>query len=609
MQIKSVCMFCGVGCRLSYSIDDNKIETIMPDREDPVSRGRPCVKGLSINTINPDRVTSPMVRGSNGLEPVDWEYAIEMFSEKLKDIEPEKTGWIGSGEITNEDNYAISKFAREFGSENVDSCARLCHAPTVKGFKEVIGVGCSPGKLDDIYKLDTLLLVGTNPMVTYPAMGARIMEQKSKGKLNVLYVSFWEDETSSVADHIALMDMNHVSFFLLAIIDELINRGLASDIPGFDKLVGSAREARPIYKKILDMDKVREFAEEIEKSKSFGIAHGMGVTQTYNGTATIKAVASLALLKNGRIITNRGKINIQGAGDVGIHPGPGGKTLIDFLLLEPAEFVFTSIFNPAVSMPNLKEVRKNLKRMFLVQGIPYFNATSEYADLILPTPLLIERTGTITNGENLVRPVKQVLEPPENAKQDWEIMNALGKRLGIDLGFHDIIDVTTEISKKVPRYGKIRPELFYGDSWYDQFVEIPVEPKFVDIKPTLKEFPDYPYRLTTARRLPQFNTGDLTNKSERLNAMYSSRAVLISEKDALREKLRDGELVELISPVGKLEAKIKIGYSKVPEGRLIGVFHFDDFPINELTPNVFDEETKIPNYKSVPVKIGRLTSS
>ncbi len=602
MIIQSVCTFCGVGCRLKYMVENNRINAVMPDPEDPVSKGRPCVKGLMINTLKPNRVGSPLVRGSNGFEKVSWDYAMEMIADKLKELSPENTGWVGSGEITNEDNYSIYKFAKLLGSGNVDSCARLCHAPTVKAFKEAFGVGCSPGKLDDIYTLDTLLLVGTNPMATYPAMAARIMEQKTKGKLKVLYVGFWDDETASISDHIALMRMDHVVFFLIGIINELIKQNGCKD----ERFAEHIKELSERFSGIVDQGKVKEFADVIAESKSFGVAHGMGITQTYNGTDTVRAVANLAILKNGKVVTNRGKINIQGAGDVGIHPFDNGKTLIEFMLLNPVDFTFISAFNPAVSMPNLKKLRKNLEKMFIVHATPYLNKTSEYADVVLPTPLLFERQGTVTTGENRVRPVRPVVDPPENAKQEWEILTDLGRRLGLNLGFHDVRDVTSEIARSVPRYGNIKAERFHGDAWYDQFVDLPIKERLVEMTPKLEAFEGYPYVFTTARRLPQFNTGDLTSTSERLNAVYNSRAVLMSEKDALKEGLKDGEKIRLVSPVGELEATIKIGYGKVPSGTLVGVFHFEDFPVNILTPEVFDPPTKIPSYKAVPVKIEKL---
>ncbi len=601
MQIESTCMFCGVGCRLVYNVEGSKITSILPDPSDPASKGKPCVKGLSINTIKAERVTTPLVRSSSGMDRVDWKYALDYIKDKLSTTNPEDTGWIGSGEITNEDNYAIAKFARMFGSENIDSCARLCHAPTVDGFKSILGVGCSPGRMDDIYGLDTLLLVGTNPIVTYPALGARIVEAKQRG-LHLLDIAPWHDETTSISNHLAIMRMDLAVFFLLSIVDYLIKRGLSSDIQGFEKLKESARRAREIYESIGDLEKVKEFGDVILGSERFGIAHGMGITQTYNGTATVKAIASLALLKQGVIVTNRGKVNIQGAGDVGVYPGKGGKTLIDFLLLEPADFVFTSIFNPAVSMPDLKATRRNLGRMFLVQAIPYLNTTSEYADVILPTPLLIEREGTVTTGENRVRPVRKVLTGPKNAKQEWQILTELGKEIGIDLNFRRVVDVTYEIKRTIPRYGNLRVSSFYGETWWDQFVELDMRKRFVEIKPEVKTFKRR-YILLTARRMPQFNTGDLTTKSERLNTMYSSRAVYISEKDALREGLRDGDSVRLISDAGELTAELRVGYGKIPEGILVGVFHFEDFPVNMLTPRIFDPETNIPSYKVVPVDI------
>ncbi len=594
MEIKSQCIFCGMGCRLVYETDGTRITRVRPDPSDPVSRGRPCPKGLFIHTLSPKRTTKPLARSSSGFDEVSWEYALELVKDKLDSLDPRRTGWIGSGEITNEDNYAIAKFARELGSENIDSCARLCHSPTVDVFNEMLGIPASPGRLDEIRDLDTILLVGTNPGATYPVMFQRILESRSR-KAKLLVYSPFEDETSANADLTYYGRLDYAPFFLLGVLDILLET-LTSDIPGFDRLVESVRSSRKIVKKLFSRNVLEEFAGRILESRKLGIAHGMGVTQTYNGLDTIRALVSIALLKHGTIITNRGKVNIQGCGDVGVYPGPGGKTLTEFLLLDPVDFVFMSIFNPAVSMPDLESTRKVLKKAFIVQAMPYFNETSEYADIILPTPLLYERAGTITTGENRVRLVRKVLKT--NALQEWQIFTKLG-----NWDYKSVRDVTEEIVKVVPRYQKVNPELAY--SGVDQFTETEINPRFVRINPRLKSWEDYPFILVTWRKLPQFNTGDLTNTSQVLNSMFSSRAVVISERDALKLGIRTGDKIVLESPAGSLEAEVKVGYGKIPQGIVVASFHFSDFPVNVLTPRIFNE-SMTPSYKTVPVRIRKI---
>ncbi|MDN5366682.1 MAG: formate dehydrogenase, partial [Candidatus Diapherotrites archaeon] len=114
MIVRSPCIFCGAGCRLRYVVEDGKIVQVLPDPEDPVSEGKPCIKGLSIHTLRPKRVEEPLVREGEGeFSKISWEYALELIKDRLENTAPEKTGWAGSGEITNEDNYVIQKFARE----------------------------------------------------------------------------------------------------------------------------------------------------------------------------------------------------------------------------------------------------------------------------------------------------------------------------------------------------------------------------------------------------------------------------------------------------------------------------------------------------------------
>ncbi len=589
-----------MGCRLIYSVEDNRIVRISPDPEDPVSHGMPCPKGLFINTLAPDRVTTPLVKSSSRMDEVSWDYALELMTDKLSNVDPSETGWIGSGEITNEDNYAISKFAKGLGSGNIDSCARLCHSPTVDVFNETLGIPASPGRLDEILDLDALLLVGTNPAATYPVMFHRIQKAKEKG-MKLLVISPFEDETSAHADYNAIMRLDYAPFFLLGVLDRLVG-SLSSNLPGFQDLLQSIKDSREVVRELFSNDikeEIKRFSDVILDSKKFGVAHGMGITQTYNGLDTIRTLVSIALLKDGLVLTNRGKINIQGAGDVGIFPGVGGKTLVDFLLLDPVKFVFSSIFNPALSMPDLESTRKNLSRIFLVQATPYKNETSTFANIILPTPLLYERRGTVTTGENRVRFVRRVLSPPKQALQEWEILSRVGK-----WGYKDVSEITHEITSSNPRYKGVNVKALYSGK--DQFVETQVKPRFSRINSRIERYDGFPFVLITWRKLSQFNTGDLTGTSEIMNRIFSSRAVAISERDALRMGLKTGDKVIVESPSGSLEAEVKVVYGKIPDGLLVASFHFKDFPVNVLTPRLFNE-SKTPSYKIIPVRLKKLS--
>ena len=608
MIVKSTCIFCGAGCRLKYVVEDGKIVNVLPDPEDPVSEGKPCVKGLSIPTLRPDRVTEPLVREGEGeFSRVSWEYALELIRDKLENIAPEKTGWAGSGEVPNEDNYIIQKFAREVvGSDNVDSCARLCHAPTVKAYTDMLGVPASPDYENDIYSLDLLLIVGTNPASNYPTVFSKIVAAKSKG-LKLACINTWENETGKFADYKVITRPGRMIYVVMGILHYLVyEKRMHSDIDGFEEMKHSVApfDAETVSQITgVPKDRILELAEAVYSAERIGVMHGMKYTQTYHGTDAVKALTSIALLKNGKIITERGKINIQGAGDVGISPR-FGLPLTEFLTKKPVDFFFTSIFNPARSMPHLNLVWKNLRKMFVVHATPFFNDTTDFADIVLPTPLLYEREGTVTIGERRVRYVRRVVEPPGFARQEWEFLQDLANSMGANWSYRSAKDVFYEITTRVDGYMHIDPETVYSGE--DVFAEKGVRKKrFCALNPRVVEHPGYPYTLFTARRMSQFNTGDLTGSSERLKAMFPKNVLWMNPRDMEREGIENGEVVRVESPVGAIELEVQAS-DTMPAGAVATTFHFHEVPVNVLTPLDLDPETKIPSYKTVPVRIVKI---
>ncbi len=579
-------------------MENGHIARVLPDPEDGASRGKPCVKGLALPGLEKvDRVTEPLVRGPDGLEKVDWNYALELIADALDNTDPALTTWVGSGEITNEDNYAIQKFAREvIGSENIDSCARLCHAPTVKVYKEMLGIGASPGYMDDVFDVDLILVAGTNPASNYPALFSRMV-----GK-DIAVVSSWLNDTMKFAKYRAIVRPGTIAFFLAGIVHLLIEEhGLRKDYPGFDELRESVKVYTPEKVAELTGEKkgvLLDFAEAVASAERIGVMHGMKITQTYHGSDGVRAITAIALLKDGKILTNRGKVNIQGCGDVGVVPGPGGMDMVETFVLHPVKFAFVSIMNPARSLPWLERAWENMRRMFLVHATPFLNETSEFADVVLPTPFLIEREGTVTTGERRVRRVYRVLDPPGTARQDWEFLQELARLFGYEWGWKSWRDVFREIVERVEGYHHLSVER--AERGEDQFADKEIKFKrFSPIRGRIIDYPGYPYRLVTARTYFHFNTGDVTMKIDLLRA-HADEYFLMNPED-LRELGNPSE-VELASPVGRIRVKVR-GDERVPPKTVIGKFYYADIPVNVLVPPDVDPDTDIPSYKAIPVRV------
>ena len=630
MEIVSTCLYCGCGCKLKYIVENNKIKKVLPVNEE-ISLGKPCIKGLTINEVyDKNRIKYPCIRENKkkDFEKVSWDYILEYIKDKIENYDSDSIMFVGSGETTNEDNYVLQKFARIVAqTNNLDTCARLCHAPTVHVYKKMFGNPANPGKMDEVYELDLLLIAGTNPFSNYPVLFSRILESKKKG-LKIIYVHHVDHEISRWADIKIITYPGTEILVFLCWIKYLIESGNYEYIPGLHSLYESVKgyDINFVSENAgVDKETLKKSIDMIIESKKFGFMHGMGLTQQIEGTENIMALVSLALLKNGKILSLRGKINVQGAGDMLVNPWiePSmieylenkwgcslpkfrGKSLIEAIFLEPVDFIWISSMNPAMSLPNLNEAHKRFNKMFVVLSHYVYNYTAKFANILLPTPLLIEREGTITNGERRVRYVRKVREVSWDAREEWKIFKELAKLFGKSkyFNYRSPKDIFKEIVNVIPSYKGIDPEEVYSgkDAFADKKMKFKIlYPIFIE-GVGYKRIKRYEFILTSERFPYHFVTGDLTRQSETLRKLMKEPFLFINPEDAKKIGVKDGDKVIIESKVGREEIKVKIT-DKVREGVLASCYHFESFLFNKLVPLEFDKETHIPNYKSIPVKV------
>ncbi|HDD72726.1 MAG TPA: hypothetical protein ENG00_01385 [Candidatus Aenigmarchaeota archaeon] len=635
MLKSSICAYCGCGCRLRFAVKGKRIEKVLPDRTDEISEGKPCIKGLTLHEVyDKGRIVQPMIRKRGNLKKVTWSEALRYVKEKTWDLAPSEVFFAPSGKTTNEDCYVMQKFARiVFNTNNVDGCcSRLCHAATLVATSEAYGIHAMPYTLNDIKNTDCLLIIGSNPASNYPVLFNRILEAKRRG-CRIISVQSIFNEITQFADIQLVIQPGTYIALLNGIANHLIKTGKydrnAEHCEGFDKLVETVKPYTG--RKVCDICGIshRDFlsaADAISDSENFGALHGMGMTQHIKAVENVQSLLNLLILKNGKILSCRGEINVQGCGDMGCVPNIDtdlferawsvkltrklGITMINALSLSPVKACFISGFNPAQSMPDLNRVHRNLEEMFIVQMDSYLNLTSGFADVILPTPTLLERTGTITNGERRVRLVSGVIEPLGKSEQEWVVFRKLARMLGYGKHFpyRNARDVLHEITNVIPSYSGIDADSVYMG--YDQFADKTI--KFRKFIPAIFTGVDdvrsrrYPFLLTTFRSKYQFLTGEMTSKSETLQRVSKDGAYCyISRPDAERLKLRDGDNVTVESTAGSVVAKVKID-TRMQQGVVAMHFHFERLLVNKLFPSQFDTRSLTPNYKLVAVSIGKI---
>jgi len=637
MLRRSICCYCGCSCSLLFEVRENKVVDVKPDPRDAISEGRPCIKGLTIHEVyDKGRILRPMIRRGGKLKKSSWDEALRYIKEQTKDLTPAEVFFAPSGKTTNEDCYALQKLARVvYKTNNVDGCCgRLCHAATLVAMQSMLGLPAMPYTINDIRDVDCLLVVGSNPPSNYPVIFNRIVDAKEKGAeiiaISPIYNEIMQFATLPLliapGSHLALLN-----YFIRYLIETKSYSDGSSSIEGFEELKKSVSQMsidRVARVTGLKKSSVSQAAKLIAKAQRLGALHGMGITQHVDAVDSVRALLNLLLLKNGKILSCRGEVNVQGCGDMlcspdidpiffmevyGIQlPELRGKNMIEALVISPVSTAFVSGFNPAQSLPHLEKVHENLQEIFLIQMESHFNLTSEFADVILPTPTLIERWGTITNGERRVRLVSRVIRPLGSSRQEWEIAKAIAKSMGYGEHFpyRASKDVTREITQVVPAYRCIDVEKLYKgiDQFADKEVKfrkfVPTEFKGVEEVRSKK----YPFLLTTFRSKFHFLTGELTCKSKTLKRLSGDLEVCyVSPEDAEKLRLKDGDLVRVSSRVGSVVTKVRID-DVVPNGTVAMHFHFERLLVNKLFPLRFDPRCFTPNYKVVAVAIEKVKS-
>ena len=166
--METVCPYCGVGCGMIVSISDGKPIKVLGLKDHPVSRGHLCAKGLAALEIlgSKERLTHPLRRKPDGsFEKISWDTALSEIASKLKDTIQknghDSVGFSGGCLCTNEENYLIQKIARRFGTNNIESCARLCHQPSVYALKKTVGVGAASTTMSSMKDSKLLMFVGS----------------------------------------------------------------------------------------------------------------------------------------------------------------------------------------------------------------------------------------------------------------------------------------------------------------------------------------------------------------------------------------------------------------------------------------------------------------
>ncbi|RKX89184.1 MAG: formate dehydrogenase subunit alpha [Spirochaetes bacterium] len=673
-KVLTTCVYCGVGCQLELNVDrkNNRLVKVTSTPGIIPNDGNTCVKGrFGMDFIgSPERLTHPLIKENGEFRKASWDEALSLVVSKLSSLKaefgPDALASFSSAKTTNEDNYVMQRFTRAvLGTNNIDHCARLCHASTVTGLAKSFGSGAMTNSIAEIRKAPVIFVIGSNTTENHPVIGITIRQAVRSGDTQLILADPRKISLSGDAG----IYMQHKPGTDVALVNAMMNVIISEGLED-KEFIETRTEDYDLVRKAVERftpemaagicgvsaKSIRESARIYAKASAASIIYSMGITQHATGTDNVLSLANLAMLtgnvgkENAGVNPLRGQNNVQGACDMGALPDvyPGyqkvdlpeaqakfqkawnaelsikpGLTVVEIMHAAEAKEI-RGIYivgeNPMLSDPDLNHVRQALTALdFLVVQDIFLTETAELADVVLPATSFAEKDGTFTNTERRVQRVRKALDPPGEAREDWRVICDVANRMGYEMDFEDASAIQDEIASLAPIYGGITYDRLTGVGlqWPCHDKNHPGtkflhskkfsrgKGKFyqVDYIPP-QELPDeeYPFILTTGRMLEHWHTGTMTRRSKVLDYLEPEGFIELNPEDAVKLGVSEGGVLKVKSRRGEIDVPARIT-EKVFPGCVFLTFHFKENPANALTIAALDPIAKIPEFKACAVSI------
>jgi len=671
--VPTTCGYCSVGCGMLVGVKENRAVAVRGNPDHPVNRGKLCPKGLSEHhTLSAKtRAQYPLLRKGGKLTRVSWDEALNTMVERFP--RNDALGVLSTGQLVTEEFYTLGKLVQlGFGTRNYDGNTTLCMASAVSGYKRSFGSDGPPGSYEDLEKADVILLLGANLADNHPILCARL-ERNSKA--TVIVADPRVTKTAMLADlylplkprtDIALL--NGIAHILFR--DGLIDPGYINrHTTGLAELAALVSRYTPEYVAGitgLSIDVIERTAQLYGRAKAAFIGWTMGVNHSTQGTETVNAINNLALL-TGQIgrpgaapFSVTGQCNAMGtretgftsclpgyrkfddekdraelaglwnidAGRIPTARGMAYPDIIEAVLAKKIRALWIIATNPIVSFPNhgvLKQALENLDFLVVQDGF-HPTPTTELADLVLPAAIWGEKEGTYTNSERRVSKVNRVVDPPGEARSDFDIFLDIAARLGVReelfpgwtssrdafeewrrVSAGRLCDYSAMTWEEIERSGGLQwggPRL-YEDG---RFPTADGKARFFAIE--WQPFPeqpskDYPFVLNTGRTVEHWHTRTKTGAVAVLQTLSPRAWLEMNPRDAKRLKLKPHDRVSVVSPRNRVDG-IELRVTEiVAPGQVFMPFHFVETNSNLVTQSAFDPISREPNYKQCAVQVER----
>ena len=685
--VETHCCFCGQQCGIRLKVHDNAVVGFEPWYEFPFNQGKLCPKGVKryLQGSHPDRLLYPMVRDTTdpaGFRRVTWDEALDRVVAEIRRIQgaygDDAFAMLSGVSLTNEKSYLVGKFARlALHTANLDYNGRFCMVSAGAGNKKALGIDRNANPWSDIPLADVVWVAGSNVAETFPITTSYIWRARDRGAKLIV-----QDPRvvplARTADLFLPVRPGSDSALFGAVLHELIrhewldNEFIDAHTVGFDEAAAAVAAMTPQWAATITgvpAARIEQAAEWWGTSATGMLLHARGIEQQSKGTENVLAAINLGLAtgKFGQpgcgVTTITGQGNGQGGREHGhkcdqlpgnrditnpehrAHvakvwgcdpseiPGKGitAEEIIEAMHAGEIKGLLSICFNPAVSAPDAGFTAEAFDRLEFYAVIDFFlSETAQHADVVLPGSLHEEDEGTSTTGEGRIVKINKAVDPPGEARRDWEILLDLAGRLGqgryfpytgTEQIFEELrlasaggtadyrgatwrrIEDEMGLFWPVPEDGHPgTPRLFEGGRFYHpdgkaRFTAVP----FREAAEVVDD--DYPTWLTTGRVVSQYLSGTQTRRIGGLVAQYPEPLCEMHPRLADRLGVVDGDLVTVTSRRGEVTLPAHVVTTIRPDTVFIPYHWPGRRAANQLTNRALDPTSKMPEFKVAAVKV------
>lgn len=476
----------------------------------------------------PDRLTQPLVRRDGEFVEVSWPEALDIGAGRLDLILNEDggsaIGVIGGANGTNEDAYALARFAREvIGTSHIDSRMEDALEP------HFLAATVDRAKIADIDEADTILVWGPDLKEEHPTLYLRVRRAAQELGKTLIVI---HPRTTGLDDR-----ANHKLTYRpgggFELLDEIAD-GVHEDI-----------------------------ASALSVNKVVAI---VGIASHADGSQLAESVAALVRQKcaSTRILPLNSRSNTYGALDMGLAPdllpgrvaaGSNSLSTAQMMTALDAGDLRALILvgaDPLADMPDPRPAVDGLQAAEYLISIDLFvNESNINADLILPAAGFGEKDGTVTNLEGRVQKINRVRPAPGAARADWAILEDLSRHMGNPLGLTSAETIAKEISENAPVYEGVTHNLLEWEERDGVVVPLTGSQPFEYIPVALEgaKAPGAQFTLHSARTL--YDDGVRIRHCRSLSVLAPGPVAHINPIDAPGLGVLDGSTVTVTTSHGE----------------------------------------------------------